>query len=204
MSVESTQCAVGVPGQTFPPDTSNLSSISAYGHYYTSPDPPTLLGAIGARGKDMPLNLSFEIVEDDEGIFISKAAAVWQGPIPKRAIIPLPVRVRAKPIGTVQDHAVIATKANATFSQDTSSVSHDMQICTDEVAQDQETNEGNVDVFQSISATPGLRAWSFEELRVECYSQSRLATGSAPRAVPPGAPSWMTIPPAYTPYSTKT
>jgi hypothetical protein len=170
----------------------------------------------------MPLNLSFEIVEDDEGIFISKAAAVWQGPIPKRAMIPLPVRVRAKPIGTVQDHAAIATKANATFSQETSSMPHDMQICTDEVAQDQQTNEGSVDVFQSISATPGLRAWSFEvrwafvssllnpltysvqELRVECYSQSRLATGSAPRAVPPGAPSWMIIPPSYTPYSAKT
>ncbi|OAX34456.1 hypothetical protein K503DRAFT_774517 [Rhizopogon vinicolor AM-OR11-026] len=196
MSMESTQCAVRTPGLTFPPDTPNLTSISGYGHYYTSPEPPMLLGA---RGKDIPLNLSFEIVEDDEGIFISKAAAVWQGAIPKRAMIPLPVR-RAKSIGTVPNLAVIN---NQVTSQDTSSMSHDMQICTDEVAQETSC-EGSGDVFQSISATPGLRAWSFEELRAECYSQSRLATGSAPRAVPPGAPSWMIIPPAFTPYSTKT
>lgn len=194
MSVESAQC----PGQTLPSDTPNLTSVSGYGHYYTSPEPPMLPGP---RGKDIPLNLSFEIVEDDEGIFISKAAAVWQGAIPKRAMVPLPVRVRTKLMGTVQDHAV-SNQANSTFSQDASSMSHEMQICTDEVAQEQrETSEGSIGVFQSISATPGLRAWSFEELRAECYSQSRLATGRTPQAVPSGAPSWMIIPPAFTPYS---
>lgn len=194
MFVESAQCAVGT---TVPPNTPNLTSMNGYSHYYTSPDPSPLLGA---GGKDRPLNLSFEIVEDDEGIFISKAAAVWQGAIPKRAMIPLPVRARAMPTGTVQGHAV-ANLADPTSSNVTSTMSHDMQICTDEVA---EEHQDTSDMFQSISATPGLRSWSFEELRSECYSQSRLATGCAPRAVPPGAPSWMIIPPAFAPYKVMT
>lgn len=147
----------------------------------------------------MPLNLSFEIAEDDEGIFISKAAAVWQGAIPKRAIIPLPTRARAMPTGTVQGHAV--TCLADSISCDDTTTSHHMQICTDEVAQEPQDSSA---IFQSISATPGLRSWSFEELRTECYSQSRLATGVAPRAVPPGAPSWMIIPPAFTPYEVMT
>ena len=44
---------------------------------------------------------------------------------------------------------------------------------------------------------------SVQELRAECYSQSRLATGRAPRAVARDAPSWMIIPPAFTPYTSK-
>ncbi|KAG2153392.1 hypothetical protein DEU56DRAFT_483359 [Suillus clintonianus] len=194
MSLQSAQCAVGTLGLTVPPDTPNLTSINGYGHYYTSPEPSQLLGA---GGKDMPLNLSFEIAEDDEGIFISRAAAVWQGAISKRAMIPLPVRARAMATGIVRGHAV-TNLADDPSSDDTSSMSHDMQICTDEVAQDTSS------IFQSISATPGLRSWSFEELRTECYSQSRLATGYAPRAVPPGAPSWMIIPPAFNPYKAMT
>ncbi|KAG1900944.1 uncharacterized protein F5891DRAFT_1188046 [Suillus fuscotomentosus] len=167
--------------------------ISGYAHYYTSPEPSQL----GAGAKDMTLNLSFEIAEDDEGIFISKAAAVWQGAIPKRAMVPLPARARAMHTGTsyVHGHAVAPPVDLIPCDGNTS---HHMQICTDEVAQDAS------DVFQSISATLGLRSWSFEELRTECYSQSRLATGVAPRAVPPGAPSWMIIPPAFTPYKAMT
>ncbi|KAG2032285.1 hypothetical protein BDR03DRAFT_985788 [Suillus americanus] len=195
MSLQSAHCAVGTLGLTVSPDTSNLTSISGYGHYYTSPEPSQLAGA---RGKDMPLNLSFEIAEDDEGIFISKAAAVWQGAIPKRAIIPLPARARAMPTGTVQGHA--ATRLVDPISCDGTTMS-DMQICTDEVAQE---HQDIPDIFQSISATPGLQSWSFEELRAECYSQSRLATGVAPRPVSPGAPSWMIIPPAFTPYKVMT
>ncbi|KAG2123003.1 hypothetical protein BD769DRAFT_951712 [Suillus cothurnatus] len=178
MSLQSAHCAVGTLGLTVSPDTTNLTSIGGYGHYYTSPEPSQLAGA---GGKDLPLNLSFEIAEDDEGIFISKAAAVWQGVIPKRG------------------HAV--TRLADHVSPDGTIMSHDMQICTDEVAQE---HQDIPDIFQSISATPGLRSWSFEELRTECYSQSRLATGIAPRAVPPGAPSWMIIPPAFTPYKAMT
>jgi hypothetical protein len=196
MSLQSAHCAVGTLGLTVSPDTTNLTSIGGYGHYYTSPEPSQLAGA---GGKDLPLNLSFEIAEDDEGIFISKAAAVWQGAIPKRAIVPLPARARAMLTGTVQGHAV--TRLADHISPDGTIMSHDMQICTDEVAQE---HQDIPDIFQSISATPGLRSWSFEELRTECYSQSRLATGIAPRAVPPGAPSWMIIPPAFTPYKAMT
>ena len=166
MSVESAQCAVGTPGLTVPPNTpmATLTSISGYGHYYTSPEPTPLLGA---GGKDIALNLSFEIVEDDDHIFISKAAAVWQGPvIPKRAIIPLPVRVRAMHAGTVQHHTV-TIPVEPTFSCEASTLSHDMQVCTNEVAQ-----EHRVDMFQSISATPGLRSWSFEVRHFSCQHGS--------------------------------
>lgn len=174
------------------PDSPTLKSISSYGHYYTSPESSQLAGA---GGKDLPLNLSFEIAEDDEGIFISKAAAVWKGAIPKRAMIPLPARARAMPVAaTVRGHSIVTLLADPIDCDDTTH----MQICTDEAAQD------TFDVFQSISVTPGLRSWSFEELRTECYSQSRLATGVAPRAVPLDAPSWMIIPPAFTPYKAMT
>lgn len=147
----------------------------------------------------MPLNLSFEIAEDDEGIFISKAAAVWQGAIPKRAMIPLPARARAMATGSAQGHVVSCLVDP--ISCDGTTMSHHMQICTDEVAQE---HQDTSDIFQSISVTPGLRSWSFEELRTECYSQSRLATGAAPQAVPLDAPSWMIIPPAFTPYKAMT
>ncbi|KAG1759242.1 hypothetical protein EDD22DRAFT_906920 [Suillus occidentalis] len=159
MSFHSAHRAVRKLGLTVSPDSPTLKSISSYGHYYTSPESSHLAGA---GGKDLPLNLSFEIAEDDEGIFISKAAAVWKGAIPKRAMIPLPARARAMPIA--------AYPAQDTF-----------------------------DVFQSISVTARS-----SELRTECYSQSRLATGVAPRAVPLDAPSWMIIPPAFTPYKATT
>ncbi|KAG2142272.1 uncharacterized protein EDB93DRAFT_1252330 [Suillus bovinus] len=187
--------AVGTLGLTVSNDT---PPINGYGHYYTPPEQTSSKLTGGAGGKDTPLNLSFEIAEDDEGIFISRAAAVWQGAIPKRAMVPLPARARAiMATGTVQGHVVVAPSLVDPTSCD-GNMSHDMQICTDEEAQDAS------DIFQSISATPGLRSWSFEELRTECYSQSRLATGVAPRAVPLGAPSWMIIPPAFTPYKVMT
>lgn len=107
----------------------------------------------------MPLNLSFEIAEDDEGIFISKAAAVWQGAIPKRAMVPLPARARAMHAGTSYVHGRAVVPPVDPISCD-GNTSHHMQICTDEVAQDAS------DVFQSISATPGLRSWSFEVRRL--------------------------------------
>ncbi|KAG2753965.1 hypothetical protein P692DRAFT_20845388 [Suillus brevipes Sb2] len=196
MSLQSAHRAVGTLGLTVSPDSPTLKSISSYGHYYTSPESSQLAGA---GGKDLALNLSFEITEDDEGIFISKAAAVWQGAIPKRAMIPLPARARAMPVAaTVQGHHhAIARLADPV---DCDGATH-MHICTDEVAQE---HQDTYDVFQSISVMPGLRSWSFEELRTETYSQSRLATGVAPRAVPLDAPSWMIIPPAFTPYKAMT
>ncbi|KAE9407214.1 hypothetical protein BT96DRAFT_1014315 [Gymnopus androsaceus JB14] len=35
-------------------------------------------------------------------------------------------------------------------------------------------------VFQSITALPNMSGGSFEELRVECYAQSYIATGAPP------------------------
>ncbi|KAJ3788895.1 hypothetical protein GGU10DRAFT_344908 [Lentinula aff. detonsa] len=40
-------------------------------------------------------------------------------------------------------------------------------------------------VFQSITAAPSLTGTSFEELRAECYAQSKIATGGPP---PPAIP----------------
>lgn len=186
----------GTFGLTVSPDIPNVTPVSGYGHYYTPPEPSQLAGA---GGKDMPLSLSFEIVED-EGIFISRAAAAWQGAIAKRPIIPLPARARAMLTGTVQGHV---TRLADPISCDDIAMSHHMEICTDEVAQEHQ-DISDIFIFLSISATPGLRSWSFEELRTECYLQSRLATGVGPRAVPLGAPSWMIIPPAFTPYKVMT
>ncbi|EIW80479.1 hypothetical protein CONPUDRAFT_73594 [Coniophora puteana RWD-64-598 SS2] len=60
-------------------------------------------------------------------------------------------------------------------------------------------SDSTVHLFQSITATPGPGSWSFEELRHECYAQSRVATGAGPAAITPGAPAWMVIPPAFAP-----
>jgi len=61
------------------------------------------------------------------------------------------------------------------------------------------SRDSAVHLFQSITATPGPGSWSFEELRHECYAQSRVATGTGPAAITPGAPAWMVIPPAFAP-----
>ncbi|KAF8963645.1 hypothetical protein BDZ97DRAFT_1919641 [Flammula alnicola] len=52
-------------------------------------------------------------------------------------------------------------------------------------------------VLQSITATPGLSHWSFEELRLECYLQSSVARGCPPTAVDPVATPWAVIPPLF-------
>ncbi|KAK7057817.1 hypothetical protein R3P38DRAFT_2843163 [Favolaschia claudopus] len=51
------------------------------------------------------------------------------------------------------------------------------------------------ELFQSITATPGLESTSFEELRLETYLQSLVATGTA-RPQPAFAPP-LVIPPAF-------
>ncbi|KAJ6533980.1 hypothetical protein DFH09DRAFT_1405742 [Mycena vulgaris] len=53
------------------------------------------------------------------------------------------------------------------------------------------------EVFQSITAIPGLECTSFEELRLETYLQSLIATGTA-RPQPAFAPA-LVIPPAFSP-----
>ncbi|KAF7289172.1 hypothetical protein MIND_01378300 [Mycena indigotica] len=53
------------------------------------------------------------------------------------------------------------------------------------------------EIFQSITAIPGLETMSFEELRLETYLQSLIATGSA-RPQPAFTPA-MVIPPAFSP-----
>jgi len=53
------------------------------------------------------------------------------------------------------------------------------------------------EVLQSITASPALGHSSFEELRTECYMQSKLATGSPPKPVDPSKTPWAIIPPAF-------
>ncbi|XP_006455469.1 hypothetical protein AGABI2DRAFT_194991 [Agaricus bisporus var. bisporus H97] len=57
--------------------------------------------------------------------------------------------------------------------------------------------KGGGEVLQSITAAPALGHNSFEELRVECYLQSRFATGSYPKAVDPTKTPWKVIPPMF-------
>ncbi|KAF9563515.1 hypothetical protein CPC08DRAFT_816599 [Agrocybe pediades] len=47
----------------------------------------------------------------------------------------------------------------------------------------------SVEVFQSITAKPGLQHVSFEELRCECYLQSLIATKNTPQPVDPQWPN---------------
>ncbi|KAF7288440.1 hypothetical protein HMN09_01396700 [Mycena chlorophos] len=70
----------------------------------------------------------------------------------------------------------------------TTATTHSMEVET--------TPEG--EMFHSITAIPGLQTTSFEELRLETYMQSLIATGSA-RPQPAYTPA-VVIPPAFSPH----
>lgn len=64
-------------------------------------------------------------------------------------------------------------------------------------------NPPQAQVFQSISAMSGLRGASFEEYRMECYSQANIATGKPPLpcAQPQGSQNGTRlIPPSFAPF----
>ncbi|KAJ7133674.1 hypothetical protein C8R43DRAFT_1022726 [Mycena crocata] len=69
----------------------------------------------------------------------------------------------------------------------------DLEVQTGPQRGGRTTPEG--EVFQSITATPGLESTSFEELRLETYLQSLVATGTA-RPQPAFALA-LVIPPAF-------
>ncbi|KAG8220489.1 hypothetical protein J3R82DRAFT_3185 [Butyriboletus roseoflavus] len=85
----------------------------------------------------------------------------------------------------------------------------DVDSGDDEDDEEEEEYEGRVEgyvgratlwccSYESITAAEGLSAWSFEELRVECYAQSLVARGTKPPlAVQPA----LAIPPAFVPRS---
>ncbi|KIY52420.1 hypothetical protein FISHEDRAFT_55931 [Fistulina hepatica ATCC 64428] len=58
----------------------------------------------------------------------------------------------------------------------------------------------NGEIFQSITAIPGLRSQSFEELRVDCYLQSMIATGARPKPVELLTNRGTVIPPTFAPF----
>ncbi|KAF7298463.1 hypothetical protein MKEN_01371400 [Mycena kentingensis (nom. inval.)] len=66
-----------------------------------------------------------------------------------------------------------------------------------EIQQHQRSATPEGELFQSITATPGLETTSFEELRLETYMQSLISTGARP---PPAYTPATTIPPAFSPY----
>ncbi|KAF8627652.1 hypothetical protein AX15_004345 [Amanita polypyramis BW_CC] len=57
----------------------------------------------------------------------------------------------------------------------------------------------SVQFLQSITAIPALSDRSFEEIRLECYSQSVIATGSPPQAVNISSNPSTIIPPFFMP-----
>jgi len=57
----------------------------------------------------------------------------------------------------------------------------------------------NVQLLQSITAIPALADRSFEEIRLECYNQSMIATGKPPQAVNPSLNPSAVIPPLFMP-----
>ncbi|KAH7919089.1 hypothetical protein BV22DRAFT_1041231 [Leucogyrophana mollusca] len=162
-----------------------------------------------ASEADTPVNFVLEDLASDVQVLLAERSGSrwrWRGPLIPRAIAPLPTRALATLAGVeigdntmkAISHDVVPTPLNPDMQ-----LEDDVDGCLhlDDEDSDIEceycTLGRKVNVFQSITATPGVSAWSFEELRAECYSQSLVATGSAPRAVPQGAPSWMVIPPAF-------
>ncbi|KAF8911585.1 hypothetical protein CPB84DRAFT_1842075 [Gymnopilus junonius] len=59
---------------------------------------------------------------------------------------------------------------------------------------------GTGQVLQSITAWPALQYSSFEELRLECYLQTKIARGCKPDPVDPTATPWAVIPPVFNAY----
>ncbi|KAF8806635.1 hypothetical protein BYT27DRAFT_7038090, partial [Phlegmacium glaucopus] len=55
-------------------------------------------------------------------------------------------------------------------------------------------------ILQSITAHPALSTRSFEELRLECYTQSVIAQGRPPASVNAEATPAAVIPPLFIPY----
>ncbi|KAF8161387.1 hypothetical protein B0H34DRAFT_796187 [Crassisporium funariophilum] len=56
---------------------------------------------------------------------------------------------------------------------------------------------GSGHVLQSVTAAPGLKHSSFEEMRVECYLQSSVAQGKPPAPVDPIKTPWAVFPPMF-------
>ncbi|KAF8441295.1 hypothetical protein L210DRAFT_3536847 [Boletus edulis BED1] len=134
----------------------------------------------------------------------------WTG-APIRAIVPLPRRMRASPHG--HDHNHGHSHSHTAVRPPTRSIREDADADTDSdseikieiVAPEEDEDEDDPEQgrmrsgcysYESITAANGLSAWSFEELRVECYAQSLVARGTKPSPVV--QPS-LAIPPAFVP-----
>ncbi|KIJ66146.1 hypothetical protein HYDPIDRAFT_27332 [Hydnomerulius pinastri MD-312] len=125
----------------------------------------------------------------------SLKSGLWTG-TPIRAIIPLPhrrLRGLAIPPITVRDASPSLGPVPTVGRVDLAEMESEGDDCpeTSGVA-----NTRQVDYYQSITATEGLSSWSFEELRVECYAQSLVATGNTPCPV---SQLKHAIPPAFVP-----
>ncbi|KAF9486082.1 hypothetical protein BDN70DRAFT_927110 [Pholiota conissans] len=57
--------------------------------------------------------------------------------------------------------------------------------------------KGASQVLQSITASPSVCHSSFEELRLDCYFQSKIAKGAPPAPVDAFAMPWNVIPPMF-------
>ncbi|KAG6382108.1 hypothetical protein JVT61DRAFT_751 [Boletus reticuloceps] len=148
----------------------------------------------------------------------------WTG-APIRAIVPLPRRMRASPHGVAHlnaptsawSHSHSHGHSHTAVGPPTRSIRDDADVDTDsdseikidivapEEDEDEDEDEDDAEQgrmrsryysYESITATEGLSAWSFEELRVECYGQSLIARGTRPS--PMVQPS-LAIPPAFVP-----
>ncbi|KAH0828994.1 hypothetical protein J3R83DRAFT_2443 [Lanmaoa asiatica] len=145
-------------------------------------------------------------------------ASQWTG-TPIRAIMPLPRRLKLCANGMQSDTtARSVNRCNVSITSTdvvglTRSAAHfwdetDMDSGAEhEEEDDKEGDEGSGEdrdatvtsrccSYESITAAEGLSAWSFEELRVECYAQSLVARGTKP---PPVVRPALAIPPAFVP-----
>jgi hypothetical protein len=137
-----------------------------------------------------------DVDEPVDGIINLRAPL--RSPLAQRSIVPLPSRARGK-AGSITlmsvEGVAISDKLHDFPARKRRSIGGHGNVHASPV--DARPDLANKEVFQSITCTLGIQDKSFEELRLECYMQTLVATGLPP---PPVQAGWLTIPPAFTPF----
>jgi len=131
-------------------------------------------------------------VDNDEDIFDGSRTRLLLGSLPDRAVVGLPTRISAFVVDFYVEEQSDSATASAAFTLPRSRRKHWQRS---EKTPLMSAGGSTAEVYQSITCTQGIGDKSFEELRLECYRQSMVATGRPPQPVH----RRIVIPPAFTP-----